>query len=74
MTMKKEYISPEMSVDLMETTELLVESFKVDDNTPVSPGTSLSRQKNWEEEEEIDYHAWVLCVSNQKIQLLGVIA
>ena len=52
MTMKKEYISPEMSVDLMETTALLVESFNVDDNTPVSPGTSLSRQKNWEEEED----------------------
>ena len=52
MTMKKEYISPEMSVDFMETTALLVESFKVDDNTPVNPGTSLSRQKNWDEEED----------------------
>ena len=52
MTMKKHYISPKMSVDFMETTALLVESFKVDDNTPVSPGTSLSRQKNWEDEED----------------------
>ena len=52
MTMKKEYISPEMSVDLMEATALLVESFNVDDNTPVSPGTSLSRQKNWDDEED----------------------
>ncbi len=50
--MKKHYISPEMSVDFMETTELLVESFKVDDNTPVSPGISLSRQKNWDDEED----------------------
>ena len=41
-----------MSVDFMETTALLVESFDVDDNTPVSPGTSLSRQKNWDEEED----------------------
>ena len=50
--MKKKYISPEMSVDLMETTALLVESFDVDDNTPVNPGSSLSRQKNWDEEED----------------------
>lgn len=52
MTMKKEYISPEMSVDFMETTELLVESFKVDDNTPVSPGTTLTRRQDWDDEED----------------------
>jgi len=52
MTMKKKYISPEMSVDLIEATELLVESFKVDDNTPVSPGTTLTRRQDWDDEEE----------------------
>ena len=55
--LNKEYLPryevyKETIVVLIETRELLVESFNVDDNTPVSPGTSLSRQKNWEDEED----------------------
>jgi len=59
--MKKHYISPEMSVDIMDTMDLLVESPVENgfdpDGRPTTGDTSgnLSRRNSWDDDDEEDF-------------------